>query len=135
MCSVCTDYLWQTNLKCAESPMYGLSLLVTQRGLSPADNMAACSPTEPMPNHGKVGVKEGDMQRHIKNEKERGRGTVRGGEGVMTARGTVSSFSGLPPNHETSPPMTTAAPCNSCSHSQLTSEYSEYTCMSSNMVI
>lgn len=72
--------------------------------------MAVSSPTEPVPQHQKVGVKEGETQRHIENEKERGRGTVRGGEGVMTARGTVSLFSVLPPNHETSLSMTTATP-------------------------
>lgn len=54
--------------------MYGLSLLVTQRGLSPTGDMAVSSPTVPVPEHGKVGVKEGDMQRHIENETEREKG-------------------------------------------------------------
>lgn len=69
--------------------MYGLSLPVTQRGLSLTEDMAVSSPT--VAEHEKVGVKEGDMQR------ERGTERERGGERVMTARGAVSLFSALPP--------------------------------------
>lgn len=50
--------------------MHRLSLLVTQRGLSPTEDMAVSSPTVPVPEHGKVGVKEGDMQRHTEKEIE-----------------------------------------------------------------
>ena len=53
--------------------MYVLSLLFTQRGLSLTEDMAASSPTVPVPENGKVGVKKGDMWRHIKNEIERRR--------------------------------------------------------------
>lgn len=70
----CTHCVWHTN---ADSPMYGLSLLFTQRGLSPTKDMAASSPTVPV--HRKVGVKEGDVQRHIENEMG-GRGGRREGE-------------------------------------------------------
>lgn len=56
--------------KCVKSPTYDLSLLVTQRGLSLTEDMAVSSPTVPEPAHGKVGVKEGDIQRHIENEME-----------------------------------------------------------------
>lgn len=49
-------------------------------------------------------------RRERKGQRERGRGTARGGKGVMTARGAVSPFSVLPPNHETSLSMTTATP-------------------------
>lgn len=56
--------------KCVKSPTYDLSLLVTQRGLSLTEDMAVSSPTVPEPPHGKVGVKEGDIQRHIENEME-----------------------------------------------------------------
>lgn len=77
--------------------MYGLSLLVAQRGLSPTEDMVASSPTMAVPKHGKVGVKEGDMQRHTENEMERKREGGGGRERVMTARGAVSHFSVLPP--------------------------------------
>lgn len=36
----------------------------TQRGLSPTEDMAASSPTAPVPKHGKVGVKESETQKH-----------------------------------------------------------------------
>lgn len=48
--------------------MYDLSLLVTQRGLSLTEDMVVSSPT--MPEHGRVGVKEGAFQRHTEDEME-----------------------------------------------------------------
>lgn len=79
----------------------------TQRGLSPTEDMAASSPTAPVPKHGKVGVKESETQKHREQDgkwkrEERERewereGRWRGREGVTTARGAVSPFSVLPP--------------------------------------
>lgn len=93
----------------------------TQRGLSPTEDMAASSPTAPVPKHGKVGVKESETQKHREQDgkwkrEERERewereGRWRGREGVTTARGAVSPFSVLPPpNHGTSPSVMTATP-------------------------
>lgn len=47
-----------------------MTLLVIQRVLSLTEDMAVSSPMVLEPAHGKVGVKEGDIQRHIENEME-----------------------------------------------------------------
>lgn len=88
-----------------------LAYWLPKRGLSLTEDMAASSPTMLEPEHGKVGVKEGDTRRMIWRQRERKRHSERG-EGATTARGAVSHFSPLPPppNHEMSLSMTTAAP-------------------------
>lgn len=50
----------------------------------------------PVPEHGKVGVKEGEMQRHTENEMEREKGGGRQRERERRKRGYDSQRRGLP---------------------------------------